>query len=251
MDIDCGGPSDEREIAWLGFSLVQVRLVKRGVAVECSPDITPGSVVLCPFRRSTEVHLVPTDKPAGSAKEWRNLVVGEGGDGGRGRARRHSRHRGGGQGPGQNRRGARVLDLRKQETLEICNIVIRDMDQPTMASDPAALSNPVPLVLREVGHFGTVTGRGRPGETRGRRRGGRGSRQWRAFDPQNRGGARRPRPQGGHGDHCTIGWGRRNPGRKRSLPRSHIKSITCQLLQRGAPIPRHKARAQGTGWVRL
>jgi len=80
-DIDCGGLSDDREITWLGFSLAWVRLVKGGVAVERSPDVTSSSIVLCPFRRSAKVHLAPTNKPAGSAKEWQNLVVREGGDG--------------------------------------------------------------------------------------------------------------------------------------------------------------------------
>jgi len=75
-----------------------MRSVKGGVAVERSPDITPGSVILCPFRRNAAVHLVPTDKLASSAKERRNRVVGKGGDGGRGKARRYSCQRGRGQG---------------------------------------------------------------------------------------------------------------------------------------------------------
>ena len=69
--------------------------------------------------------------------------------------------------------------------------------------------------------------------------------RWRARELQ-----RRPWPQGQKGHDRAIGWGRRNPGR-RSLPNGHIKSITCQLLRRGVPVPRHEARAQGTGWVRL
>jgi len=89
------------------------------------------------------------------------------------------------------------------------------------------------------------------GTNGGRKGGGGGSGQQRAFDPQNRGRVRRPRPQGGHGHHHAIRRGQRNPGRRRSPPRDQIKSITCLLLQRGVPIPQHKARAQGTGWVRF
>src|SRR6266581_2342268 len=81
--IDCGGPSNDREIIpALGFSPTGMRSVKGGVAVERSPDVTPGSIILRPFRRSAEVHLVPTDKLAGSAEERRNPVIREGGDGG-------------------------------------------------------------------------------------------------------------------------------------------------------------------------
>ena len=68
--IDCGGPSNDRDIIpILGFSPMGMRPVKGGVAVECSPDVTPGSIILHPFRRSTKVHLAPTDKPASSAEE--------------------------------------------------------------------------------------------------------------------------------------------------------------------------------------
>ena len=69
-DIDCGGPSNDRDIIpSLGFSPMGMRLVKGRVAVERSPDVTPGSVILRPFGRRAEVHLAPTDKLAGSAEE--------------------------------------------------------------------------------------------------------------------------------------------------------------------------------------
>jgi len=120
-----------------------------------------------------------------------------------------------------------------------------------MASNTPALSDPVPPVLWEPFTRGANYRWRRGGERRGRRRGGRRSGWRRPFDPQNGGRAVRPKPRGGHGDDHAIGWGQRNLGRRRSLPISHIKSITCRLLQRGVPIPRHEARAQGTGWVRL
>ena len=103
-------------------------------------------------------------------------MVRKGGNGGRGEARRHSCHRGRGQGQGRNGRGAHVLDLRKQETLKIQHIVACDMGQQTTVSNPVALSYPVPPVLRDVGSLRTLTGRGGRGETRGRRRGGKGNR---------------------------------------------------------------------------
>ena len=53
-------------------------------------------------------------------------MVGEGGDGGRGKAGRRSRHRGRGQGQGRDGRGARILNLREQETLELLGIAIHD-----------------------------------------------------------------------------------------------------------------------------
>jgi len=66
--IDCGGSSDDREIITvLGFSPLQIRSVERGVTVERSPDVTPSSIILGPFRRSAEVHLAPTDKLASGA----------------------------------------------------------------------------------------------------------------------------------------------------------------------------------------
>ena len=46
-----------------------MRSVKGRGEVERSPDITPGSIILCLFRRSAVVHLAPTDKLAGSTEE--------------------------------------------------------------------------------------------------------------------------------------------------------------------------------------
>jgi len=87
------------------------------------------------------------------------------------------------------------------------------MNQATVAGKPAALSNPLLPVRWDAGGSGaTMRGR-REGETRGRKRGGRGSGWQRVFDPQNRGRARRPWPQGGCRDHCVIRWGWRNPRR--------------------------------------
>jgi len=69
-DIECGGPSDEREIIpMLGFSPMGMRSVKGGVAVEHGMDVTPGRIILSPFRRSAEVYLAPTNKLASSAKK--------------------------------------------------------------------------------------------------------------------------------------------------------------------------------------
>jgi len=173
-------------------------------------------------------------------------------------------------GRGQRGRGAHVLDLPKQGALHVlslhCKVELSVLAAPkghldvlghdTEGLSPAASSepargDPVPPVLREPGALSTNTrgrGGGKNGGSRGRR-GGSGRR--RAFDPQDRGRARRPWPRGGHGDHRAIGWGRRNPGRIRSLHKSYIKSITCRLLRRGVPVPRYEARAQGAGWVRL
>jgi len=128
--IDCGGLSDDRAIKpMLGFSPMGMRAVKRGGEVEHSPDVTSGRVILRPFRRSAEVYLAPTDKLASSAKERCNLVVGVEGDGGRGKARRRSCRRGRGQGRGRDGRGAHVLNLREQETLEILSVAFRDPDE--------------------------------------------------------------------------------------------------------------------------
>jgi len=167
-------------------------------------------------------------------------------------------------------RGAHILDLPKQGVLHILrlrqkaelsvltgpkghlDILGRNTEglRPAAGSKPAR-GDPVPPVQREPAALSTNM-RGRGGGNNGGSGGrGRGSGRQRAFDPQHRGRARRPWPRGSHGDHCVIGWGRGNPGRIRSLHKSHIKSITCRLLRRGVPIPRHEARAQGTGWVRL
>jgi len=129
--IDCGGPSDDRAIKpMLGLSPTGMRAVKRGGEVRRSPDITPGRVILHPFfGRSAAVHLAPTDKLAGSAKEQCNRMVGVGGDGGRGKAGRRSRRRGRGQGRGQDGRGARILNLREQKTLEILGVAFHDPDK--------------------------------------------------------------------------------------------------------------------------
>jgi len=68
--INCGDPSNDRDIIpRRGFSPVGMRSVKGGVTVERSPDVTPGGVILSPFRRSAEVHLVPTNKLASSAEK--------------------------------------------------------------------------------------------------------------------------------------------------------------------------------------
>jgi len=66
--IDRGGPSNDREITWPGLGPARVRSVKGGVVVESSPDIAPRRIILSPFRRSAKVHLTPTNKLAGSAK---------------------------------------------------------------------------------------------------------------------------------------------------------------------------------------
>ena len=184
------------------------------------------------------------------------------GEGGRGRPQDGGRSRRG--------RGARVLNLPKQGAFHILrlrqkaeisvltvpkgrsDVISRHTERPRLAAgSKPARGDPVPPVQRETVGLGTDT-RGRRGRNnRGRSGRGRGSGRRRASDPQHRGRARRPWPRGSHGDHRAIGWGRRNPGRRRSLPKGHIKSITCRLLRRGVPIPRHEARAQGTGWVRL
>jgi len=144
-----------------------------GVEAEHGMD-RAGRVKLGPFRREGKVHQMPTDNNASSVKERRNLVAGIGGDGGGGRAGGHDHPRGRGRGRGKRERGARVLNLRKQETLDIRRA--SPTAEAGATGKPAACRNPVPPVLRELGQKGT-RGRGRRrGETRGKGRGrGRGS----------------------------------------------------------------------------
>jgi len=193
--------------------------------------VTTKSAHLHPLRGGVHIVLsAEANQLAGSIKEVGPVKIQIEGE------RREERlwgpqcHRGSqSQGQSQNGRGARVLNLHKQKTLDVLSSRTV-LGVGTTTSKLVALCNPSPPVRRDLGHVGTRTGGRRRGETGGRRGGGRGSGQRRAFDPQNRGWARRPRPQGGHRDYCAIGWGWRNPRRRRSLPRSHIKSITCWLL---------------------
>ena len=157
---------------------------------------------------------------------------------------------------GHRGQGTCVHDLPKQVVLNLSrmfkNIVLFDNKVLSgVASDTLALSNPILPVLQDMVAMGANRRRGEGGGTNRGRKGGGESGQQRVFDPQNRGRARRPRPQGGHSHYRAIRRGRRNPRRRRSPPRDWIKSITCLLLQRGVPILWHEARAQGTGWVRF
>jgi len=184
----------------------QVWSVMGGVKAKCSMDLRTVRAILCPFRRSAEVHQTPANNNASGIKEWRNLIVMEGGDIGGGRPRRHSHRRGGGQGQGRRGRGARILDLRKQDTFDV---LCGDTTKAAGGSTGKALprSNPIPPVLRDaVGRSATTRGR-RCRESGGRRGGRRGSGRRRPFDPQHRGRAREPKPQGGHGHHRAIRWG--------------------------------------------
>ena len=130
-------------------------VVRRSSRGRCHDKVITKGAHLHPLRGGVHAVLgVEADQEASGVKKVGPATVWMRGEGRRERPWGPQHHRGGWScGQGRDGGGAHVLNLRKQETLKPHKIVRSDTTtlRQGMASEPAALSNPVPPVLQEPG----------------------------------------------------------------------------------------------------